>query len=73
MFDATHQHFKRYLIKKFSTHFRRGGTITMIALQYTELHFHCGIILVKNTEKPTFLILKDDSNLQTVLPESPIS
>ena len=45
----------------------------MIALQCTELHFHCGIILVKNTEKPTFLILKDDSNLQTVLPESPIS
>ena len=33
----------------------------------------CGKIYVKNTEKPTFLILKDDSILRTALSESPIT
>ena len=32
-----------------------------------------GKIHVKNTEKPTFLILKDDSILRTTLSESPIT
>ena len=32
MFGATHQHLKQYLIKKFSTHSRREGIITIIAL-----------------------------------------
>ena len=34
---------------------------------------NCSKIHVKNTEKPTFLILKDDSILQTPLFESPIT
>ena len=39
MFGAIPQHLKQYLIQNFSTHFLREGTITMIVLQCTELHF----------------------------------
>ena len=39
MFGATHQYLKQYLIKKFSTHSRREGTITTMALQCTELYY----------------------------------
>ena len=39
MFGAIHHHLKQYLIQNFSTHSRREGTITMIVLQWTELHF----------------------------------
>ena len=92
MFGAIQQHLKQYLIHNFSTQSRREGTITMIVLQCTKLHyFHsmsCNDIFhlsssiaflikhdeihVKNKEKPTFLILKVDSILQTALSESPI-
>ena len=34
---------------------------------------NCSKIHIKNAEKPTFLILKDDSILQTALSESPIT
>ena len=36
---AVKEHLKQYLIQKFPTHSRRDGTITMIVLQCTELHF----------------------------------
>ena len=39
MFGGIHQHLKQYLIQNFSTHSRREGTITMIVLQCTGLHF----------------------------------
>ena len=39
MFGTIYQHLKQYLIKKFSIHYRREGTITMFVLQCTELHF----------------------------------
>ena len=85
MFGTIHQHLKQYLIQNFSTHYRREGTITMIVRRCAGLHFlfHLsssiaflikrGKIHVKNTEKPTFLILKDDSILRTALSESPIT
>ena len=39
MFAAIQQHLKQYAIQNFSTHSRREGTITMIVLKCTELHF----------------------------------
>ena len=39
MFVAIHEHHKQYLIENFSTYSRFEGTITMIMLQCTELHF----------------------------------
>ena len=39
MFGAIHQHLKQNLIQNFSTHFLREGTITIIVLLCTELHF----------------------------------
>ena len=39
MFGAIDQHLKQYLIKKISSNSRREGTITMIVLQCTGLHF----------------------------------
>ena len=39
MFGAIHQHLRQYLIQNFSPHSRREGTITMIVLRCTGLHF----------------------------------
>ena len=39
MFVAIHEHHKQYLIENFSTYSRCEGTITIIMLQCTELHF----------------------------------
>ena len=89
MFGAIHQHFKQYLIQNFSTHSPREGTITMIVLSAQDFIFSLSFLQViwylssvqlyhishkaKNTEKLTFLILKDDSILWTALYESPIT
>ena len=51
MFSAIHQHLKQYLIQNLSTHSCREVSITMIALQCTELHFLSKFEHLSNTSQ----------------------
>ena len=61
--------------------YRTPFTLEQLSTIFTPCHLSSSIAFlmklgkthVKNTEKPTFLILKDDSILPTALSESPIT
>ena len=63
MFGTIHQHLKQYLIQNFSTHSRREGTVSMIVLQCTKLHFSWTTIHHFHSMSNTFTIGNLFSNI----------